>query len=354
MRDVFIKDPVPEFELDVTQCLKLLRPLCSLCESGELWHETLDAHDRNDLGMMPFRIESALCAFMVDGHLKEDHPHRFLIAPWLSGTYVDDLIRAGDKEFKKQSNATAEKFDMADEEHPLCSFTGCRLEKDENGTLSIDQKSYVKSIRPLSTDAIYSDFASLQMKLSWLTHTQTDCCYEVSQLAQVTKEKFETELRTIMQSCNKLVKHVHDQALKIKIPKLELECLRVIGFSDASFASNADFTSQLGYICFLADASNNAIPIILKSYKARRVTRSVMAAEVISFSDMFDVCYTLSEDLRTLIKDKFTPVHPYTDSKSLFDVISNGSSNTEKRLMLDVASARKGFMKREISDIGFV
>ena len=96
---------------------------------------------------------------------------------------------------------------------------------------------------------------------------------------------------------------MHDQALEIKIAKLELESLRVIGFSDASFASNADFTCQLGYIFFLADASNNAIPTIFKSYKARRVTRSVMSAEVMSFSDMFDVCYTFLEDLRTLIKD---------------------------------------------------
>ena len=320
MRDVFIKDPVPAFELDPSQCLKLLRPLYSLCESGDLRHGTLDAHHRNDLGMMPLRIESALYAFMVDGHLKG-----------LSGTYVDDLIRAGDKELKKLSNATAKKFDMADEEHPPCSFTGFRLEKDENGTLSIDQKSYVKSIRPLSTDATYSDFASLRMKLSWLTHTQPDCCSKVSQLAQVTK-KVETELSTIVRSCNKLSMHVHDQALKIKIPKLELDSLRVIGFSDASFASNADFTSQHGYISFLADASNNAIPIIMKSYKARRVTRSVMAAEVIRFSDMFDVCHTLSEDLRTLIKDKFIAAELYTDSKSLFDVISMGSRTAEKDL----------------------
>ena len=112
IRDVFIKDPVREFELYPTQCLKLLRPLYGLCESRVLWHASLDAHHRNDLRMRPLLIESALYAFIVDGHLKG-----------LSGTYVDDPIRAGDKEFKKLSNATAEKFDMADEEHlPVASL----------------------------------------------------------------------------------------------------------------------------------------------------------------------------------------------------------------------------------------
>ena len=46
LRDVFIKDPVPEFELDPSHCLKLLRPLYRLCESGDLWHATLDNHHR--------------------------------------------------------------------------------------------------------------------------------------------------------------------------------------------------------------------------------------------------------------------------------------------------------------------
>lgn len=43
-----------------------------------------------------------------------------------------------------------------------------------------------------------------------------------------------------------------------------------------------------------------------------------------------------------------------TDSRTLFDVISKGTRTSEKRLMLDVASAREGFRRMEISDIGFI
>ena len=53
MRDIFIRNPVPEFALDPHQCLQLLKPLYGLCESGDLWHKALDDHHRKDLKMRP-------------------------------------------------------------------------------------------------------------------------------------------------------------------------------------------------------------------------------------------------------------------------------------------------------------
>lgn len=42
LRDVFIKDPVPEFELTPEQCRQLFIPLYGIRESGRLWDGTLD------------------------------------------------------------------------------------------------------------------------------------------------------------------------------------------------------------------------------------------------------------------------------------------------------------------------
>ena len=137
-------------------------------------------------------------------------------------------------------------------------------------------------------------------------------------------------------------------------PKLEVESLHITGFSDASFAANRDLSSQLGYICFLGDAKGSVVPFFFKSYKARRVTRSVMAAEIIAFSDLFDTEITMAKELSWLCAKPSLPIKLFTDNKSLFDVISKGSKTYEKRLMLDIACAREGFRSREISDIGFV
>ena len=280
-------------------------------------------------------MDPALYIWIVDGLLKG-----------LSGSYVDDLMRAGDADFKVHAKKTAEAFEMATDEEPPCDFTGFRLDVTEENTLTLDQHSYLNTIRPLGSDSEWFEFASLRMKLSWLTHTTPDCASEVSQMAQVTQEMFKRDKKPFIKRCKKLVRHVHENKIKVAIPKLEKDSLRVVGFSDASFAGNMDFTSQLGYICFLADESDAAVSIIFKSYKARRVTRSVMAAEVISFSDMFDACYTLAQDLKPMLRNTQIPIQLYTDSKSLFDVISKGTRTSEKRLMFDIFAAREGFKKK--------
>ena len=58
-RELFITKPVPEFELQPKQYLKLLKPLYGLCDSRDLWHKTLDEHHRHNLGKTPFRSDPA-------------------------------------------------------------------------------------------------------------------------------------------------------------------------------------------------------------------------------------------------------------------------------------------------------
>lgn len=135
--------------------------------------------------------------------------------------------------------------------------------------------------------------------------------------------------------------------------KLDKKTLRVIGYSDSSFANNADLSSQLWHICFLGDKSGAVVPIHVKSYKSRRVTRSEMEGEVIAFSDLFDVASTLADEASLLVGSK-VPVQLLTDNKSFFYVISKGSRTSKKRMMLDIAAAREGFKNGVISDIGFV
>lgn len=75
-----------------------------------------------------------------------------------------------------------------------------------------------------------------------------------------------------------------------------------------------------------------------------------MAGKVIAFSDYFHVAIVLSIELEAIRGFKVT-AQPFTDSKSLFDVISKGSRSSEKGLMLHIAAAREGFKDLIISDI---
>lgn len=293
--------------------------------------------------MKPLRSDSALYSLMVDGLLQG-----------LSGTYMDDLLRCGNKRFAELGKKTNTRFEMADNEKPPCTFTGFNLSRTDEGTIELHQNTYVESLRPMPVDATWKDFASTRMKLAWLANSRPDCLFEIAQLAQITFERFSNSRKDIIKQANRAIQYAREHLVAIPFPKLDMKTIQVIGFSDASFANNADLTSQLGYICFLGDASGSSIPVHFKSYKARRVTRSVMAAELIAFSDLFDAAYTLADELRQLLPKFPIPVRLFTDNKSLFDVISKGSRTAEKRLMLDIAAAREGFWKHEISDIGFV
>ena len=102
---------MPEFELAPSQCLKLLKPLYGLCESGDLWHEKLAKHHREDLGMSSLRSDPALYTLITNGVLKG-----------LSGGYVNDLIRAGNQDFKDVSKKTNDRFEMAEDQKLPCSF----------------------------------------------------------------------------------------------------------------------------------------------------------------------------------------------------------------------------------------
>ena len=334
---------MPEFDLNPDQCLQLLKPLYGLCESGDIWHETLDKHHRDDMGMKPLRSDPALYYLLSNGILKG----------LSGGGYVDDLIRAGDNDFRDLSKKTNIRFDMGEDESIPCNFTGFALKRDADGDLSIDQHAYLRKLEELPPDASFSHFRSMRMRLAWLSNSRPDCLFEISQLAQVTEQMFTSCRRNVINRLNKTVRFAKGNKVSLKIRNLDKESIRIIGFSDSSFANNEDLSSQLGYIIFLGDQHDNVVPICFKSYKARRLTRSAMSGEVIAFSDLFDAAVTLSQKLRLLLH-KDVPVQLLTDSKSLFDVVSKGSRTSERRMMLDIAAAREGFRNKVISDIGFV
>lgn len=55
-RAVYISNPEPEFELNPRHCVQLLKPLCGLCESGDLWYEVLEQHHCVDHSVLTQRF----------------------------------------------------------------------------------------------------------------------------------------------------------------------------------------------------------------------------------------------------------------------------------------------------------
>ena len=72
-----------------------------------------------------------------------------------------------------------------------------------------------------------------------------------------------------------------------------------------------------------------------------------------ALADAFDMAYTIKFDLQAICHQQ-TPLTMYTDSLSLFDVLTKASMTTEKRLMIDIQCIKDFSRKMEVDDIAYV
>ena len=271
----------------------------------------------------------------------------------INGSYVDDLLGAGTQEFRDLCKVTHRRFETSGNDEIPLTFSGFNISKISEGELAIDQAFYLKNLEQLQLETTYPDFRSMRMKVAWMANTRPDMQFKISQLVQVTQERFDKDAKAHLKRLNFIVRYAHDNVAHLKFPKLERRTIRIVGYSDAAYANNYDLTSQLGRIIFLMDDSNKCVPISFKSYKSLRVTRSVLSAEVIAFADLFDDAFALRSQIEHVL-GRSVPMHLLTYSKSLFDIISKGSRTSEKRIILDIHVTRSAYQVKEISNIGFV
>lgn len=208
------------------------------------------------------------------------------------------------------------------------------LEWSKNERILFTKKELIKLHHNFSHLA--SDKLLNLLKLAWVTNSRPDISCHVAKLVQVVEESFEKNKHKYIKAVHKIMEQLkNNNDIFLKYPKLGKESLRITSYSDASFATNDDHTSQLGYFIFLSDKYNKCQPIYWTSYKAKRVTRSVLGSKVMALADAFDMAYIIKYDRQNIMNKQIT-LTMYTDSLSLFDVLTKATMTTEKRLMIDL------------------
>ncbi len=337
-RDVYIKAP-KEFNLKPGHVLKLLKPLYGLTDAGDYWNYTMKLHLVQDLGMTTSTADPSLFVKYENGKLIG-----------VIATYVDDSLICGTDKFMEMTNATLKKFDSREREMAPTKFAGVLVSISNEG-VTLNQSEYIQRLTILPEDCTFHDLRSMRAKLAWITHTRPDISCAVNMAAQVTEATMSMDHTKAL---NKVIKHLRKTPRQSLVyPKLDLQSLKLKVYADSSFANNADYTSQLGYIVLLTDKTNTCHVLHYSSHKSRRVTRSVLGGEVYAFADAFDRAYIIKREFQNML-GKSIPLTMFTDSKSLFDVITKCSITTEKRLMIDIKSVREAYDRQEGSDVGFL
>lgn len=266
------------------------------------------------------------------------------------GTYVDDTLCAGNPNFEEDAKITEQRFDCKPKEYERFTFAGMQVEQIEDGYV-LHQERYTRGLKDLSTDCTFSEYRSRRQGLAWLTNRRPDICADVNLCTQVTEAKWE---RRHVKELNLLIRYVKQAPRRgLTQGKLDIDTVKVKGFSDSSFANAEEKISQLGFIALLCDDVGRANIIHYASYNSKRVAKSTMGGEVFGFVDVFDYGYTLKHDLEHTLTRKI-PLFMYTDSHSVFKVIIKNSMTTERHLMRDLEGKRQAYSARETSDIGWV
>lgn len=238
--------------------------------------------------------------------------------------YVDDTLAGGDADFIKLTYKIPEKFESKPPKFPPFLFTGVEINEGQLGYFSTNQVS--EQIRKLPTDCDFDLLRATRNILAWITQTRPENLAGVNTLSQLTKETFHNEyLKTI----NGLIKHIKNNPKSgLKYIDLYKNTLKLVVYSDGSFATNKDGSFQVGYLVFMADKDNKANLIDYVSNKSRRVVRSVLGAETFGLANACDSAIVIQHNLKQIL-GKTLKIQVLRYSETLFNVKIRNASKTE-------------------------
>lgn len=151
-----------------------------------------------------------------------------------------------------------------------------------------------------------------------------------------------------------IVERCHSTAdIGMRFIPLDINSLRLVLFTDASFANADNLKSQIDFVLVLADGSDNANIIHYGSSRCKRVTRPVIAAELHALIYGFDNAYVAKEVIDEVLGLQI-PIDGYVDSKTLFNIVAKQGITLEKRLQIDVFSIRESHKKGELRYLGCI
>jgi hypothetical protein len=268
-------------------------------------------------------------------------------------TYVDDLLIVGDENFLKLSQRIEERFQSRPRIVNCFAHAGVDINHAPFRISTISQFPYSAGIAKLPNRSDFEAFRSARAKLQWLVNTRPDIAGAVAILTQVTHDMYVQTFEAHNRELNRIIRYSQRNAQSLKYLPIDISSTCIVAYSDASYASNQDRTSQLGYVLTLKDAKNVSHIIAYSSKKSPRVVSSIFSGEAIALANAFNHSFALQHDIYRMTGRKLS-ICLRTDSLAVFDAISKNTAPKDQRLQIDIAQLRESWQRREIGELAFI
>ena len=322
------------------ECCQLLKGAYGLVDAPYLWYQELrGALERLGFKVSPFDA----CLFVLPS--QTDVPHGAL------GIHVDDGIGGGDPVFQKAIQELERQFPFGSKLYKDFKFTGLRIRQKPDYSIVVDQTEYVQNIEPINVDRhrrpqrtaevtererhlLRGVIGSLQYAA---VNTRPDLSSHLSHLQSTVNNK--ACVQDLLDANHLLHDAKLNAATSVKIQAIPIPNLRFLVFSDASFASESNPSSQKGELIMAAskeilDQQQSQVnPLAWSSKKIQRTVNSTLAAETMALSGALDhlswlrlawgwlVCQQLDWRKPETALSKLPEAVAVVDCKSLYDLL---------------------------------
>ena len=158
--------------------------------------------------------------------------------------------------------------------------------------------------------------------------TRPDITYALKQLTRTKpSEADDPDFKRLDQ----IFKRLKENQYELRYGNVDLKTAEVLVFSNRSFANNKDLFSQNGYIILLLNEKHNCSILSWSFTKFKRVTTSVLAAELYAIAHVYDAGFIMAYTVGKLL-NRPMKIRVLTDSRTLFDYIAFLCVTAEKRL----------------------
>ena len=358
VRDIYARPP-REIDLWTNCLLRIIKPLYGIAESGNHWFNTYHKHHLEELHMKQSTYDPCLLSTNQGdpfGMIALQTDDSLIVASEAFATAEEEAIKKAGFATKDRQRLTIER--------PF-QFNGPRVSLQADGSILLAQERHIKLINLIKPEPATltssrgiarpnvltkDQYVAQRARGAYVaTMTQPEASFDLSFAAQVTNPT-KDDVKALNQ---RLQWQMDNPQRGLKFVKLDQESLRLIVFTDGSFANNRDYSSQIGYVIVLADKDQNANILHWSSTKCKRITRSVLASELYAMVNGFDMAASLKATIEGILHAP-VPLITCTDSKSLYDCLVKLGTTNEKRLMIDVMSLRQSYERREIAEVKWI